>query len=135
MSSPVSFLASLLCILHTIHSADFEATIVNSTGSFWITSFTYRYFKYGSITCPASYCHIACFSFPPYHGNNANTCEQLQVYALSPLTTLYMYCGGTPGSMSVGHTTACNSAVIHADTAKSVTLLCGDRDDAIHGGG
>eukprot|EP01083_Nonionella_stella_P193303 714081_1 len=126
MSSLVSFLVSLSCILHTIHSTDFEPTIVNSTGSFWII--TPNNFSHGSITCPPSHCHIACnYNNTPSFEHQISPCYELQVYAPSPLTTLFIYCGTSHSAgpnLRVYSGSACQNAVIHANTANSVSLTC-----------
>eukprot|EP01083_Nonionella_stella_P280418 954014_1 len=108
MSPSVSSFVTFSCILHTM-LASIDPTTLNSTGLFWRAS-DYNnsgsYFKDGSITCSASYCHIACDS-----DIFMNNCASLSIYATSSLTTLVTQCTTSY---------SCEGIVIYANTANAV---------------
>eukprot|EP01083_Nonionella_stella_P072251 194657_1 len=111
MSPLVSSFVTFSCILHTM-LASIDPTTLNSTGLFWRTSDSTSHFAADSITCSASYCHIACDS-----DIFMNNCASLSIYATSSLTTLVIQC--TEDS-------SCDSIVIYANTANAVNVSCDD---------
>eukprot|EP01083_Nonionella_stella_P131872 400910_1 len=113
MSPLVSSFVTFSCILHTV-LASIDPTTLNSTGLFWKASdFGKHYFIEGdSITCSASYCHIACDS-----DIFMNNCASLSIYATSSLTTLVIQCTTSY---------SCEGIVIYANTANAVNVSCDD---------
>eukprot|EP01083_Nonionella_stella_P071576 192356_1 len=112
MSPSVSSFVTFSCILQTM-LAIIDPTTLNSTGLFWRASDYINsgsYFRNGSITCSASYCHIAC--------DIAKGCRSLNISATSSLTTLVIQCT---------ERYSCYSTVIYANTANAVKVSCDER--------
>eukprot|EP01084_Bolivina_argentea_P002187 4032_1 len=98
-----------LVMLQQITSGQFDPTISNSTGSYYIASNSSgsSYFNGGSIICnDLTLCHVVC--------NERYSCQQLDLHVTSP-TTLVIDCGERQ---------SCRRANIYADNANSVNLNC-----------
>eukprot|EP01083_Nonionella_stella_P194530 717457_1 len=121
MSSSRFLILILACVLFEINAATniIDPTATNSSESSYIASEYYndgQYFRNGSLTCNALYCHIVC--------DVELGCQSLSVYATSSLTTLVIQC-------LEYH--SCYQANIEANTVNVAELYCDDGTTSSYG--
>eukprot|EP01083_Nonionella_stella_P311514 1111050_1 len=143
MSSSRFLILILACVLFEINAATniIDPTATNSSESSYIASEYYndgQYFRNGSLTCNALYCHIVC--------DVELGCQSLSVYATSSLTTLVIQCLETHSCAQANieannvdvaelyckanneHTVACYNLSLNVSDVSTASIYCGSYD-------
>eukprot|EP01083_Nonionella_stella_P127612 386509_1 len=108
-----SGLLVLACVLFEVNAVTniIDPAVINGTGSFYIASEYYNngeYYKSGSLTCNALYCHVVC--------DVASGCESLSIHTTSIVDTITLKCTETD---------SCYSLTLSGDIRSYADIHCG----------